>query len=542
MADTRTAENIDNLARQILAQGTTSRWTGGLAPETAARYMADDLARSGITDINQLGRSTVTTPGSTISTEAGEEVIPEQTVEQYINKLTGQQVHSGYGERTQGNLWSGSYEGKGNTGFGVQFDAKGNPIFYTQGASSNDLATMLADDPLLAAAAQIAAGYFGGPGGTAALNLAMGKDPKDIAKSVALSYLGNEAFKGLSDVNVDTNAFGKAGADFATDLKDIFGKTGSELVGKTAGQYVASGGKADIGTLLLTQGAGVATNAVLGEIPGFNDLKPNEKSFVTKLVTSTLNDGKLSTSEAINAALSAGKQAVNSANKSNDLRSSLTGFDTNSEDLIQGYFQPGGQGYIDPTTGEMTVQQEPENIDAFLRSLSPYAADGGKSVFAQGEDLPEMETVSNRPITSLDSIFGNTNILQDVPDADVPEMVITDDRETPYVPSIRTKDIVSDIPDEITPDQIATLFPNININDILQTRNRGTKFYLIEDSIQFYRMNLFIHFFIKNKFKLPKQKTNSILISCILNERSFSHREWLKKPVEWSKKEAETFF
>ena len=110
--------------------------------------MASDLAKSGITDINQLGRSTVTTPASTISTEAGEEVIPEQTVQQYINKLTGQQIQSGYGERTGGNFWSGSYEGKGNTGFGVQFDAKGNPIFYTQGASSNDLATMFADDPI----------------------------------------------------------------------------------------------------------------------------------------------------------------------------------------------------------------------------------------------------------------------------------------------------------------------------------------------------------------------------------------------------------
>lgn len=154
--------------------------------------------------------------------------------------------------------------------------------------------------------------------------------------------------------------------------------------------------------------------------------------------------------------------------KNTDTKSSLAGFETNPEDFIEGYFQPGGEGYIDSTTGEMTVQEEPEGIDALLRSLSPYAVDGGTSVFAQGEDVPEMETVSNRPITSLDSIFGNTDILQTV-DEDIPEMTITDDREKEYVPGIRTKDIVSDIPDFITPDQIDRLNLDTKLEDILQT-------------------------------------------------------------------------
>ena len=140
------------------------------------------------------------------------------------------------------------------------------------------------------------------------------------------------------------------------------------------------------------------------------------------------------------------------------LKSSLAGFEANPEDFIEGYFQPGGEGYIDPTTQETTVRQEPENIDALLRALSPYAADGGTSVFTQPEDVSEMETVSNRPITSLDTILGSPDILEPVPQDEVP-----------YVPSLRTKDIVSDIPDEITPDQIDKLFPDLNINDILQT-------------------------------------------------------------------------
>lgn len=150
------------------------------------------------------------------------------------------------------------------------------------------------------------------------------------------------------------------------------------------------------------------------------------------------------------------------------LKSSLAGFDANPNDFIEGYFRPGGEGYDALNAGDMTVLENPENLDIFLRSLSPYATDEGKSVFAQGEDLPEFETVSNRPITSLDSILGTPDILEKV-EADVPELTITDDREKEYVPGLRTKEIKSDIPDELTVDNIDKLFPNININDILQT-------------------------------------------------------------------------
>jgi hypothetical protein len=121
------------------------------------------------------------------------------------------------------------------------------------------------------------------------------------------------------------------------------------------------------------------------------------------------------------------------------------------ENLIPGYFQPGGEGYIDPNRGEMTVTEDPEGLDGFLRSLSPYATDDGKSIFTQTEEIPEMETVAKRP-TSLVDVLGNPDILE----------------ELPYVPSIRTKEIKSDIPDEITADQIDTLFPDLDINDILQ--------------------------------------------------------------------------
>jgi hypothetical protein len=233
MADTYTAENVKKLTQQILAQGTTSKWTGGLDPQKAASYMADDLAKSGITDISQVGR--------------GENGI--------VNKLTGQQLVSGYGDRTSGNLWSGSYEGKGNTGFGVQFDAKGNPVFYTQGASSNDLVNMLGDNKLLNAAAQLGAAYFGGPAGTAALNAAMGKDVGDIAKSAFLSYLGGQAGNAVSGME---------------GVQDILGKTGTDIASKAASSFVTNQGKFDLEKFLLSQGLSAGKQALTSGFDGWN--------------------------------------------------------------------------------------------------------------------------------------------------------------------------------------------------------------------------------------------------------------------------------
>ena len=49
------------------------------------------------------------------------------------------------------------------------------------------------------------------------------------------------------------------------------------------------------------------------------------------------------------------------------------------------------------------------------------------------------------------------------------EVVITADRPTPYISNLRTKEIKSDIPNELTVDDIDKLFPDIDFNDILQT-------------------------------------------------------------------------
>lgn len=111
----------------------------------------------------------------------------------YGNKVTGQQVPNTYSERQTGNAWGGTFAGKGNTGYRVQFAPDGTPVFYTTGASSNDLANILGDNKILNFAANAAAAYFGGPAGVAALQLAQGADIEDAAKAAVISYVANEA-------------------------------------------------------------------------------------------------------------------------------------------------------------------------------------------------------------------------------------------------------------------------------------------------------------------------------------------------------------
>lgn len=219
---TYSAENVDKLANQILSQNTTGAWTGGLDPKTAARYMADDLAKSGVTDITQVGK--------------GDDGI--------INKVTGEKLVSGYGERTGGNLFSGSYEGQGNTGFGVEFDAQGNPIFFTQGASSSTLKNDLLKLAAVGGAIYGLGGFEGLLGsGTAA---------------------GTAAGTGLLTGGAGTAAGTIAGTTAAATTAGGAGTAGSLFGGSTlANSLLTSAGTGVVNSLL---GGTGATNANLGNL------------------------------------------------------------------------------------------------------------------------------------------------------------------------------------------------------------------------------------------------------------------------------------
>jgi hypothetical protein len=164
------------VTEQILGQGTLDKWSG--EGKGSARANAADMAKiivsTGATDINQFGQITKEIPVTTTDEngnvyETGE----TQTVTTYGNKLTGQEVPVTYGERQTGNAFGGTFDGKGNTGYRVEFDAQGKPLFYTTGASSSDVPSWVKPALILGGAyfGLDAAGLLGGLGGSAAAGL-----------------------------------------------------------------------------------------------------------------------------------------------------------------------------------------------------------------------------------------------------------------------------------------------------------------------------------------------------------------------------------
>ena len=275
---TQAAENKvavqDQLKNQILSQGTTSQWQGegkGSAEANAAD-MAKILADAGITDISQFGKVTKAVDVQVqpvydykevdYGGEAGVQLAPfvvgytdqngnaidpslvktdtalvgsgenvnYETVytapigkeEVFGNKLTGQAVTNTYGERQTGDAFGGTYTGKGNTAYNVQFDESGKPVFYTTGASSSDtkdIARIIQAGLLLSGAGGALGGALGLTGaaaqgvgtglisaGTSAIG---GANLEDALKTGLLSgglvYGGNELANAIKyqDVPVD---------------------------------------------------------------------------------------------------------------------------------------------------------------------------------------------------------------------------------------------------------------------------------------------------------------------------------------------------
>jgi hypothetical protein len=159
-----------NIARQILAQGTTDKWVGeGYGSTTKNAYdMGVMLAGQGIKDINDFGQRT-TANGET----------------EFFNKATGEAIKPFY-DRAGGNIWGGTFAGKDSTAYGVEFDASGKPLFYSQsGGDSADVPSWVV--PALAIGAAVYGlggleGLLGGTGGS----LTAGITAADIAAAEAL--------------------------------------------------------------------------------------------------------------------------------------------------------------------------------------------------------------------------------------------------------------------------------------------------------------------------------------------------------------------
>jgi hypothetical protein len=360
----------DDLVKQILGQGLTSKWTGSGfgSAEANAADMARILADIGITDIKQFGKIPKYEPAFKVGeTYNGEKVVdgsvwggsrdgkkyivrdtgrigdemeaitelvevpkdakletiygmyhgPNQesfsTVDPsrvetingklladtgekvFGNKVTGQEVSSTYGDRQNGNFFGGTYEGKGNTGYGVKFDDQGNPVFYTQGASSSDLGQIA---PLLTIASLVPGLQ---PFAMAANAAIAAKQGNPLGLITSLAGMGDLAgISGMADV---ANA-----AKFAGALK-----SGDPLAIAMAGAN--AGGISDIGGVDLKD-----ISKGIGAVKAIESGDP--------LAMLRYGMGALPKSDGLTSSIGPGNM------------------DEFRENLIPGYFQPGGEGYI----------------------------------------------------------------------------------------------------------------------------------------------------------------------------------------------------
>ena len=184
--------------------------------------------------------------------------------------------------------------------------------------------------------------------GNMAVNTVLnGGDVKAAILAAAIPVVGQEM------AGIAANSFVEAGMDKA--LADTAGNVTSR------GLLAAAQGKDPVNALI-SGGLNAGTDAVLNQIPGFEDLDPSIKKMTTRAVANTLvGNNALSPQDAINAALNIGMKAVDRT--------------TDEEgNYIENYFRPGGAGYIPPEDLEATVKQD-ESDNGFMSQFKPYLAE-----------------------------------------------------------------------------------------------------------------------------------------------------------------------
>lgn len=315
--------NIDNLIKQIQSQGTTDKWTGGYGAEAATKDMARILDSIGITDINQFGPVTKQVELYMGEGVDGTPIYQTQKEQTFGNKITGQAVPVTYSERQTGNAFGGTFEGKGNTGYRVDFTPDGKPVFYTTGASSSNAAEIIKP---FATMALLAAGIGGlealglggaGAGGaaaggaTGALSATEAATAFDLANAGILG--GSSGFTAAELAAIEAAQAGAAGTGLLggamTDaqlaqLDLALGGSGGST-GAAELQAALSTGAPTITNTALTGGSGIFTGAAGGITPDSVAAKLAGDSAVgTAAASNAANAAKtgLSVSDALRAA------------------------------------------------------------------------------------------------------------------------------------------------------------------------------------------------------------------------------------------------
>ena len=455
---------VDTLTQQIIAQGTTSKWKGeGFgSPEANAKAMAQHLAASGVKDIKDVGMITVPadvqlTPvtelvwGDTLDSngyptqgyvptvvgytdDKGNRVDPSKVTkssgygggdageawesysapigtQQVIgNKVTGQPLLSDYAERTGagGKAFSGTYAGKDNTAFNINFDSKGNPVFYTTGATSNDLAQFMEDI---------------GPLGQIALAVATGglSIPEQIAAKFAISMLsGQDIGSAITSAVTSYATSFIPGMDFVKDgASYLNGIDSTGILSKAFTGAAVSGTKAllsgqDLGDAILsgaaTGGASGAATTLLGNIEGFDSLSKSQQTTIKNLVAGTLT-GKPLTDTLLNAVIDTATSEVGKAidstvtglTDSNTLNDSIIGkitgkldVDSEDEDDLLGTTQTADAAGKDSVTGNPVVNAVTSVLKSTLTGAAKTATKGAITSAITGKKMAAMPSISKQ--------------------------------------------------------------------------------------------------------------------------------------------------
>jgi hypothetical protein len=299
---------------QILSQGTTGKWSGeGFGgAEANAKEMARMLSKAGITDIRDFGRIEKTTysqmpvqaeigyttngmgeaaevtaaptgryytqdpeTGARTFVDASQVKTSErsegsaysyddpirtytsyytevpQTTTVFGNKKTGQEVDPNY-NRAGGDVFGGTYTGKGRTNFGVHFAPDGTPVFYTQYGGSTSTFKDIA--PIVGIGLALFAPGIGGAIGSALTGTA--------ATSIASQVIGSAIVQGAMTE--------MSGGDFIDGaIRGAVTAGAAPIVSQTIGSSVASAmGDSVFKNLVTNSVTSAATNAVVAGFTG----------------------------------------------------------------------------------------------------------------------------------------------------------------------------------------------------------------------------------------------------------------------------------
>ena len=409
------SETIDALTKQILGQGLTGKWSGqgrGSA-EANARDMAKIMAGIGITDIKQFGPVTREVESYMGTDDSGNPIYQTQTEKTFGNKLTGQAVPNTYSERQKGDFFGGTFEGKGNTGYGVKFDDQGNPLFYTQGASSNDLANLMQDlGPIAQIGLAIATGGLSIPQQIAAnmaLQVLSGQDMGDAIKNAAVS---------LAVAQIPGTDFMKEANKYIGGLDLPAGVTNT--LNSSFQNAAMSGARAlltgqDVSDAMLrgaaAGGTSGAVSALMQQIPDFDKLTPTQQRMASNAVVGVIS-GKPLDQIAINAAIAAANAEIAEQKKYAPLSDEDLSY--LSPEQLKVYEESGSKGLAEFNRAQKTAAAN-QNADVTALQKSGLSTNDTANVVITGDnyydDFLRSIGITN-PTQLKDSGLSNDDIMR----------------------------------------------------------------------------------------------------------------------------------